>query len=156
MTLRGMFRAWNEFFFTEQSPIPIALFRIFYGVMVIATLILLRPDWLSWYGVHSWVSLPTAASLEPGTRLNIFSIIPPNNSWIERMFWVRGVADFFSADEAFMVRSSAVPTAARALSNRLGVGVLDPDDYAALAATFPPSVNLDEIRRKYHEAAGGA
>jgi hypothetical protein len=88
MTLRGMFRAWNEFFFTEQSPIPIALFRIFYGVMVIATLILLRPDWLSWYGVHSWVSLPTAASLEPGTRLNLFSIIPQNNSWIERMFWV--------------------------------------------------------------------
>jgi hypothetical protein len=56
--------------------------------MVIATLILLRPDWLSWYGVHSWVSLPTASGLEPGTRLNLFSIIPQNNSWIEAMFWV--------------------------------------------------------------------
>ncbi len=88
MTLRSVFSAWNEFFFAEQSPIPIALFRILYGLLVIATLILLRPDWLTWYGVHAWVSLPTAQSLEPGTRLNLFSVIPQSDTWIEALFWV--------------------------------------------------------------------
>ena len=88
MTLRGLLRAWNGFFFAEQSPTPIALFRIFYGGLVIATLILLRPDWLSWYGVDGWVTLPTASNLEPGARLNLFSIIPRNDACIEAFFWV--------------------------------------------------------------------
>jgi hypothetical protein len=88
MTLGEVCHAWNEFFFAEQSPTPIALFRIFYGVLVIATLIQLQPDWMSWYGPHGWVSLRTALSLEPGTRLNLFSIIPQNDTWIKALFWV--------------------------------------------------------------------
>lgn len=88
MTLRVLVRAWNKFFFAEQSPVPIALFRIFYGVLVTATLFQLRPDWLTWYGVHGWVSFPTARALEPGTRLSLFALIPQNDSWIEALFWV--------------------------------------------------------------------
>jgi len=88
MSLRTLIRFWNEFFFREQSPLPIALFRILYGAMVIATLVLLLPDWLNWYGPHAWLSLPTALKLEPGHRLNLFTIIPQSNGWIEAMFWV--------------------------------------------------------------------
>lgn len=83
---------------------------------------------------------------------------------IERMFWVRGVADFFSADDAYLVRASAVPAAARALSTRLGVGVLDPDDYEALARTFVSDLDFDgplrclfdmeSVRRHTDNAAG--
>ncbi len=50
----------------------------------------------------------------------------------ERMFWIRGVADFFSADDAYMVRAGDVTAASRQLAARLGVGVLTPDDLAAL------------------------
>jgi Vitamin K-dependent gamma-carboxylase len=88
MRLRSLFRAWHEFFFAEQSPLPIAVFRILYGLLVIATLVLLRPDWLAWFGVHGWVSPATAASLEPGVRLNLFAILPRNDAWIEALFWV--------------------------------------------------------------------
>jgi hypothetical protein len=88
MSLRSVVRVWNEFFFREQSPVPIALFRILYGMLVIATLWLLRPDWLNWYGVHAWVSLPTALKLEPGHRLNLLTIIPQNDAWIDAIFWV--------------------------------------------------------------------
>lgn len=66
-----------------------------------------------------------------------------NRRAIERMFWVRGVADFFAADDAYLVRSHPVPAAARALSARIGVGVLDPADYNALARTFPTDLDLD-------------
>lgn len=88
MSLRSFVRWWNQFFFEEQSPLPIAIFRILYGFLVIVTLTLLRPDWLNWFGVHGWVSLPTALKLEPGSRLNLFTIMPRSDSWIEALFWV--------------------------------------------------------------------
>lgn len=88
MKLRSLWDAWNSFFFAPQSPLPIALFRILYGLLVIATLLLLRPDWLTWYGPHAWVSLSTMRTLEPGPRLNLFTIIPQNDAWIEALFWI--------------------------------------------------------------------
>ncbi len=88
MRLRSLFDAWNEFFFAPQSPLPIALFRVIYGLLVIATLTLLRPDWLAWYGPHAWVSLSTMHTLEPGTRLNLFAVIPQTDTWINAFFWI--------------------------------------------------------------------
>ena len=81
-------RLWNEFFFRRQSPVPIALFRIAYGTLTIITLCLLRPDWFNWYGTHGWLSLPTALKLEPGPRLNLFTIIPQTDAWVDAIFWI--------------------------------------------------------------------
>ena len=83
MRVRSLREMWDRFFFTPESPIPIALFRIVYGMLVIATLILLRPDWLAWYGPHAWVSLSTMHKLESGTRLNLFAVIPQTDAWIK-------------------------------------------------------------------------
>jgi Vitamin K-dependent gamma-carboxylase len=88
MRLSSIVKAWNTFFFEPQSPVPIALFRIIYGGLVIATLVLLRPDWLTWYGTHAWVSLSTMHQIEPGSRLNVFAVIPQSDDWIEALFWV--------------------------------------------------------------------
>jgi hypothetical protein len=84
----SFFEAWNIFFFAEQSPIPVGLFRIIYGVMVIATLALLRPDWMAWYGPHAWVSLPSMQAVEPGTRLNVFAFISQSDIWVRALFWI--------------------------------------------------------------------
>jgi hypothetical protein len=83
-----LLEAWNAFFFAPQSPIPIALFRVMYGLLVIATLTLLHPDWLAWYGPHAWVSLSTMHALEPGTRLNLSAVIPQTDGWINALFWI--------------------------------------------------------------------
>lgn len=88
MRLRTLSDAWNQFFFAPQSPVPITLFRIAYGLLVIATLLLLRPDWLNWYGAHAWMSLSTMHQLEPGTRLNLLAVIPQSDAWIQGFFWV--------------------------------------------------------------------
>jgi hypothetical protein len=88
MKLSSLLKAWNTFFFEPQSPIPIALFRVIYGALVVATLVLLHPDWLAWYGAHAWISLPTMQRVEPGTRLNLFAVIPQSDRWIEALFWV--------------------------------------------------------------------
>ena len=88
MRLRRLAHAWNEFFFAPQRPTPISLFRILYGCCVLATLILLHPDWLTWFGVHSWETLSTIRQIEPGTRLNLFTVIPQSDAWINGLFWV--------------------------------------------------------------------
>jgi len=88
MTLRELRKHWDHFFFTPQSPLPIALFRILYGICVSATLVLLHADWLNWYGVHSWVSLSAMRQIEPGIRLNLFTVMPQDDRWITAFFWV--------------------------------------------------------------------
>ena len=88
MTLRKLREAWDHFFFTPQSPVPISLFRIFWGICVSAKIILLHSDWLNWYGVHGWVSLQTMQVVEPGIRLNLFTVMPQDDRWIAAFFWV--------------------------------------------------------------------
>ena len=88
MTLRELRKLWDQFFFAPQSPLPIALFRILYGICVSATLILLHSDWLNWYGVRSWVSLSAVRQVEPGIRLNLFTVMPQDDRWIAAFFWV--------------------------------------------------------------------
>ena len=80
--------AWEQFFFAPESPVSIGLFRILYGICVSLTVILLHSDWLNWFGVHSWVSLATMQRMEPGVRLNLFTVMPQNDHWITAFFWV--------------------------------------------------------------------
>jgi hypothetical protein len=88
MILQKLYRDWERFFFEPESPVPIALFRILYGLCVSATLILLHSDWLDWFGVHGWVSLSTMTTIEPGLRLNLFKVMPQNDHWIAAFFWI--------------------------------------------------------------------
>jgi hypothetical protein len=85
---KSFVEVWNAFFLAEQSPIPLGLFRVAYGVVVIATLFLLRGDWLAWYGPDAWVRLSTMRAIEPGTRLNLFTVIPQSDIWVRVLFWV--------------------------------------------------------------------
>lgn len=61
----------------------------------------------------------------------------------ERMFWIRGVSDFFSANDAWMVRSSGVTAAARQLSARLHISVLEKTDLELLEEHHPSALNLN-------------
>ncbi len=88
MTLARFREAWERFFFAPQSPTPMAVFRILYGTCVTATLILLHAEWLDWFGVHSWVTLSTMTRVEPGVRLNLFTVMPQNDQWITAFFWI--------------------------------------------------------------------
>lgn len=88
MKLGSLINAWNAFFFEPQSPVPIAVYRILYGCLVMATLVLLRPDWTGWYGTHAWVTLPTMHQVEPGTRINLFALLPHSDAMVEALFWV--------------------------------------------------------------------
>ena len=108
MSVRTLTAAWNRFFFAPQSPLPIALFRILYGCLAVANLILLYPDWLTWFGTRGWVSMSTMRTLEPGVRLNLFTVMPADDSWIRGLFWVFMIAAVLLALGLFTRISSIV------------------------------------------------
>lgn len=87
MTIRGLKTSLSDYFFKPVSPYPVAVFRILFGLCVCATLLLLHGDWLSWFGMHGWISVETTARAEDGLRLSLFGLIPQDDRWIEGLFW---------------------------------------------------------------------
>jgi len=107
MTLRGFFKSWNEFFYKPQSPTPLCLFRIFFGVIVLADLLMLKPEWLMWYGPHAFTSLDTIHHLSPLPGMNLMELLPQTNFAITAFFWVFLLCTI-SLTVGFMSRFSAV------------------------------------------------
>ena len=52
MTFRRLWRRWDHFLFSPISPIPVAIYRILLGSLVLTSGILLLPDLETWYGAN--------------------------------------------------------------------------------------------------------
>jgi hypothetical protein len=81
--------AWNNFFFKKQTVKALALFRLLYSSLVIVTLLILKPEWLVWFGRKG---LTTPATVKPVSFLNLFRILPQDDKWIEAIFWLAFVS----------------------------------------------------------------
>lgn len=60
-----------------------------------------------------------------------------------RMFWARGVADLFGADQVMLVREHDVNDATRQLSSKLGITVLPTDDLVIMQGLHGPPIPDD-------------
>ena len=109
MSLRSVARAWSEFFFAPQPPQPVAVFRILYGLLIAANLVLLRPDWQTWFGPRALVTLQTQRMLEPGPRINVFTILPQTAFWTDIVFWVLLACSLMLAI-GFLTRANSIAT----------------------------------------------
>ena len=109
MSLRSLVRAWNEIYFTPRPPTPVALFRACWGLLILADLILLRPDWQTWFGPNAVTSLQTMQSIEPGTRINVFALLPQTAFWSDAVFWVM-LASALMVSIGLFTRTSTVIT----------------------------------------------
>jgi hypothetical protein len=87
MTLRGLARGWNEFFFKPELPTTVAVYRVFYGLLMIVNLLILRPDWLTWYGPRGFTSLETMHKVVSGPRINFFELLPRTDFAVNAFFW---------------------------------------------------------------------
>jgi len=106
MSVRNAIRAWNEFFFAPQSPTPICLYRILFGLLTIANLILLRPDWLTWFGTHGLLTLDGVRHFEPGTRINLFVFFGSDFA-VNAFFWFALIAAV-CLTIGFLTRASSI------------------------------------------------
>lgn len=79
---RGFAAAWQAFWFTPSSPLPLAVFRILFGLLVLANGILMAPDWLVWFGERGIVTPETAHGLlAAGPRPDVFGWLPAGDGW---------------------------------------------------------------------------
>jgi len=85
------------------------------------------------------VSIDQAASV----RSSIVDCKTGGASTISRMFWVRGLQDFFEADDAFIVRDRAISRDARQLANRLGLTALSSEEVTAIESLHPVDLPLE-------------
>ena len=168
---RQMGRAGHSPSSEQDLPLKLAMRRLFWSMGASTCLDVKLRAYVSgdkrgsgWQEFTDLDVLSVACSLGGQPHITLADCTTSSGRAIERMFWIRGVADFFAADDAYLVRSKPVPVATRALSTRLGVGVLGPDDYVALLRTFPTSLKLegplgclfdhDSVRTQLDNASG--
>lgn len=81
MSLGSLTKACKDFWFTPVSPAPVCLFRIFYGILVLITGLLLAPDLLTWFGAHPVVSTQAIHDWERSEpRFSLFFFFPESDT----------------------------------------------------------------------------
>jgi tetratricopeptide (TPR) repeat protein len=110
LTLNRFTNAWQRFWFKEQSPIPLALFRIFFGLFVFqVSLFELAPNFPLLLGVKSMFDTPSVAvywwQKEP--IFNVFLLLPQSDMLRFGFFCIFLVFAFFLTTGLF-TRFSAI------------------------------------------------
>lgn len=85
MSIHDIWKSWSKFWFEPISPKPIALFRIFWGLLILQTfLIHVGGDFLTWYGTKSVIPLESVKQSfwwnQP--RFDILLLFPQDDFWL--------------------------------------------------------------------------
>ncbi len=99
--------SWNIFWFKPLSTKSIAIFRIFFGLLLFQYALLLVSDLFVWFGKHSIVSCTSINDWQPAVQLNILNVFPDNDVWLCIVFSALFIASVFLT-LGFMTRASAV------------------------------------------------
>lgn len=105
--MRNFRAAWNRFFFEPLSPEPIAIYRIFYGLLSLQFAWLIYPDLLVWFGKRGIITMETVYTLSRAHGLNILNFAPDNDAWLLTVFWVFVMGSIF-VTVGFATRFSAI------------------------------------------------
>jgi hypothetical protein len=109
-------------------------------------------------GAEEWTDLDVLGVLSTpfgGTQFVVADCKTSRGRVTERVFWLRGVADLFGAQAAYLTRDGDIPESARQLGLRLRVSAFDGADRATfleqLGSALLPStgafLELDTMRR---------
>lgn len=88
ISLKNIVRAWNRFFFEPVSPLPIALYRILLGLVLLANFALLLPDVHDWFSDRGTVSFAVAGRLAGGAGFSLFKWLPHTDAVVWTVFLV--------------------------------------------------------------------
>ena len=115
MSLAQIVNAWNSFFFEELSPLPMAVFRIAVGLLVLLFAFQLCPDLTIWYGPNAIISQTTLARVSAWTKFNLLTLLPNDEFSVWVFFLIFVLAAFFLT-VGFLSRTSAILVFAGMLS----------------------------------------
>ena len=88
--------------------------------------------------------LGVAVAADSSVRSSIVDCKTGGSSVITRMFWLRGLVDFFEADHAYLVRERAISKDARQLALRLNLTALTEEEVGSLEALHQTDLPIDE------------
>ncbi len=86
MSLKQLWQAWDKFWFVDESPIPVALFRIILGLMVLQFCWGISADVVPFFGQHAMVSPETSATWFGPPKFNLFAYFPSVH--ISTFYWL--------------------------------------------------------------------
>jgi hypothetical protein len=86
--IRTLASAWNRFFFTPQRATVLALYRIVFAALVLLYLVLLYPDWLTWFGERGLLTLNSVPGAGRVAQFGIFVIWPHSDPALRALFWI--------------------------------------------------------------------
>lgn len=84
-------RAWNKFWFTPTSPLPMALFRIIFGIVLLENcMVHLYPDFDIFYLKESIIPIKDMMSLywHKDPLFDVLVLLPPDDRYMWGAFWV--------------------------------------------------------------------
>jgi len=80
-SIKSFAKAWDKFFFSDEAPTSLAVFRILFGLLNILNAASLIPDAIVWYGTNFGSTMPIGLSqqLYSGFRINVFNWFAPTD-----------------------------------------------------------------------------
>ncbi len=85
--IRNLVTAWDSFWFTPASPLPMAVFRILIGLAALELLLgQLAPEFFTWFGTNGITEVDTLRAHWPGAALDLFLLLPEGNFWLALAF----------------------------------------------------------------------
>jgi predicted DCC family thiol-disulfide oxidoreductase YuxK len=88
MSLAEIRDAWNRFFHEPMAATTLGLYRVFFGVMLLAYAVLISADLLVWYGDRGVLPLATSRFTPGGGGLNLLHYLPNNDLTVMVFFGV--------------------------------------------------------------------
>jgi hypothetical protein len=136
MTFRRVLKGWDRFLFRPISPLPIALYRILFGCLVITDALLLLPDLNVFLGESG--ILPMAAAIEAARtpRLNVLAWLPNQPTFLYGLFAVFVAASVSLTFGLFTRLSAAVVFVCLATIHHRNMAVLNAGDTFLRLASF--------------------
>lgn len=92
ISLKAIFDAWNRFLFEPRSPLPIAVYRILLGLVLLGNHAILFPDIFEWFSDRGTLSFATARRLAGGGGFSLFTFLPQTDAVVWTIFLISCLA----------------------------------------------------------------
>lgn len=92
MSIKVIFDLWDKFWFSEGSPLVVAVFRILFGLLLLAFILLLTPDMFIWFGHNGIVSTQSVRDFNKDVLLNLLNVSRDNDYVLVAFFTVFFIA----------------------------------------------------------------
>jgi len=109
MNPRNLLRAWDVFWFAPASPVPVAVYRILLGLIVLHYGVLLAPELLLWLGESGTFSLDSAREFSRPYTTHLIGFLPARDAWVIGFYAVL-MTSALTLTVGLFTRTSAVMT----------------------------------------------